>query len=87
MDVPAAEIRAHLIEWLDRLHGGVKVVVTDRGVPIARLLGISAIATPQRLTADEVIGEGIPARRPKATGRSRPRSRRPVSEIISDQRR
>jgi antitoxin (DNA-binding transcriptional repressor) of toxin-antitoxin stability system len=29
MDVPIAELRDHLTEWLDRVRGGAEVVVTD----------------------------------------------------------
>ena len=87
MDVPVTELRAHLSDWLDRVREGEEVVVTDRGVPVARLLGISATATLQRLAADGVIGRDVSARRPTAAGRDRPLARRPVSDIVSDQRR
>jgi prevent-host-death family protein len=86
MDVPVTELRAHLSDWLDRVRVGEEVIVTDRGVPVARLLGISATATLQRLAADGVIGRDVSARRPIATGRPRPRSLRPVSDIVSEQR-
>jgi prevent-host-death family protein len=87
MDVPVTDLRAHLSEWLDRVRGGEEVIVTDRGVPVARLLGMSATATLQRLAADGVIGRDVSARRPSATGRARPRPLHPVSDIISEQRR
>ncbi len=51
--------RSHLSDWLDRVREGEEVVVTDRGVPVARLLGISATATLQRLAADGVIGRDV----------------------------
>lgn len=86
MDVPVTELRAHLSEWLDRVRGGEEVIVTDRGVPVARMLGMSATSTLQRLAADGVIGRDVSARRPVATGRSRPRPRNPVSGIVSEQR-
>jgi prevent-host-death family protein len=87
MDVPVTELRAHLSDCLERVRGGEEIIVTDRGVPVARLLGMSATATLQRLAADGVIGRDVSARRPVATGRVRPRPRRPVSDIISEQRR
>ena len=87
MDVPVTELRAHLSDWLERVRGGEEVVITDRGVPVARLLGMSATATLQRLASDGVIGRDVSARRPTAAGRDRPRARRSASEIISDQRR
>jgi prevent-host-death family protein len=86
MDVPVTELRDHLTEWLERVRGGAEVVVTDNGTPVARLIGMTATTTLQRLTADGVIGEQRPARRPAAADRSRRRARRPVSDIVSDQR-
>ncbi len=87
MDVAVTDLRAHLSEWLDRARAGGEVVITDRGVPVARLLGLAATATLERLTAEGVIGRPASARRPIASGRSRPRPRRPLAEIVSDQRR
>jgi prevent-host-death family protein len=86
MDVPVTELRAHLSDWLDRVRAGEEVVVTDRGVPVARLLGTSATTTLQRLAVDGVIGRDVSARRPVATGRPRPRPLRPVSDAVSEQR-
>jgi antitoxin (DNA-binding transcriptional repressor) of toxin-antitoxin stability system len=62
-------------------------VITDYGVPVARLLGLTATATLERLAADGVIDRPAATRRPIASGRPRPRSRHPVSDIVSDQRR
>jgi prevent-host-death family protein len=86
MDVPVTELRAHLSEWLERVRAGEEVVVTDRGVPVARMLGMSATATLQRLAADGVIGRDVSARRPMATGHPRPHPRQPVSGRVSEQR-
>jgi prevent-host-death family protein len=87
MDVPVTELRAHLSEWVERARGGDEIVITDRGVPVARLLGLAAASTLQRLTAEGVIGRPAATQRPAASGRPRPRPRRPVADIVSDQRR
>jgi prevent-host-death family protein len=87
MDVPVTDLRAHLSEWLERVRDGDEVVITDRGVPVARLVGLTTTATLERLTAEGVIGRPVTARRPLASGRSRPRVRRPVADHVSDQRR
>lgn len=87
VDVAVTELRAHLSEWLERARGGQEVVVTDRGVPVARLLGIDATAVLERLTADGVISRPNRTERPMASGRSRPRPRRSVAELVSEQRR
>jgi len=87
MDVAVSTLRAHLSEWLDRARDGEEIVVTERGVPIARLLGINTTATLERLAAEGVIGRPERSERPRATGRSRPRPRRPVAPRVSEQRR
>jgi prevent-host-death family protein len=87
MDVAVTDLRAHLSEWLDRARAGSEVVITDRGVPVARLLGLATTSTLERLTADGVIGRPAVAHRPAASGRPRPRPRRPLSQVVSDQRR
>jgi prevent-host-death family protein len=87
MDVAITDLRAHLSEWLDRARAGGEVVITDRGVPVARLLGLASTTTLERLTAEGVIGRPGSPYRPAASGRSRPRPRRPLSGIVSDHRR
>ena len=87
MDVAVSTLRAHLSEWLDRARDGEEILVTERGVPIARLLGINTTATLERLTAEGVIGRPERAERPLASGRPRPQPRRPVSPRVSEQRR
>lgn len=86
MDVAVTDLRAHLREWLERAREGRDVVITDRGLPVARLLGISSTATLERLAAEGIIGKPA-TRRPPAAGRARPRPRRPLSSTVSDQRR
>jgi len=87
MDVAVSELRAHLSDYLDRARAGDEVVITDRGVPVARLLGLTATATLERLAADGIIGRATAAARPRASGQSRPRPRRPVADQVSQQRR
>ena len=59
------------------------MVITDRGLPIARLLGLNATATLDRLVA---MGSST-AQGTKAAGQARPRPRRPVANLVADQRR
>jgi prevent-host-death family protein len=86
MDVAISDLRAHLSDWLERARQGTEVVITDRGLPVARLLGLSTTATIERLTAEGVIGRPERAARPVAAGQTRPRSRRPVADLVSEQR-
>lgn len=40
MEVSVSALRAELKTWLDHAKAGEEVVITDRGVPVARLSGI-----------------------------------------------
>jgi prevent-host-death family protein len=87
MDVAVTELRAHLSDWIARAHEGEEIVVTDRGMPVARLIGLNTRATIERLTDEGVIARPAQSHRPRSRGRARPRSRRPVAEVVSEQRR
>ncbi|PQM48170.1 Putative antitoxin VapB49 [Mycobacterium talmoniae] len=67
MDVSVTELRAHLSDWLDRARAGGEVVITDRGIPVARLNAVDSAGTLARLTAEGVIGKATTPR-PVATG-------------------
>lgn len=87
MDVAVSEFRANLRDWLERAREGHEVVVTERGVPVARLLGVETTPLLDRLTAEGVIGRPTSAEKPAASGRPRPRPRRPVAPLVGEQRR
>lgn len=87
MDVAVTELRAHLSHWLEQVRNGEEVVVTERGVPVARLLGVDTASTIESLTARGVIARPVRGDRPAAAEQQRPRARGPVSELVSEQRR
>ena len=86
MDVAVTELRARLSVWLDLVRHGEEVVITDRGLPVARLLGLESTPTLERLTDDGVIARPVSAQRPRAAGRTCPRPRQPIADIVSEQR-
>ena len=87
MDVAVTELRAHLSEWLERARQGDEVVITDRGIPVARMVGVTSVTTLEALTEQGVISKPRSQDRPRATGRRRPRPLRPVADRVSEQRR
>ena len=91
MDVGIAELRAHLGEWLDHARNGHGVVVTDRGIPVAKLVGIQASDAIECLTIEGLISRPSVAIRPNATSRRRPRANSDaqgtVADLVSEQRR
>lgn len=87
MDVAVSVFRSNLSEWLKQIRDGEEVVLTERGVPVARVVGIGTSSLLERLTAEGVIGRPASAGKPSASGRSRPRPRRPVASRVGEQRR
>lgn len=87
MDVAVTELRAHLSRWIDAAREGNDVVITDRGTPVARIVGLDSTPLIDRLTAEGVISRPISSTRPIAGDRHLPTPRRPVADIVSDQRR
>lgn len=80
-------LRAHLGDWLDRARSGEEIVITDRGVPVARLIGMDTTTLIERLTQEGLISKPARAQRPQATGRRRVSARGSVSDLVSAQRR
>jgi prevent-host-death family protein len=87
VDVAITELRAELADWIHRARDGDEVVITDRGVPVARLVPVQSASLIERLTRDGVLGKPRRASRPSATMASRVTARGPVSEIVAEQRR
>jgi prevent-host-death family protein len=87
MDVTVSNLRAHLSEWVNRASSGEEILVTDRGVPVARLLGVDAAPLLERLTAEGVIGRVDRTSRPKATNHRRVPSTASVADLVTEQRR
>jgi prevent-host-death family protein len=86
MDVAVTALRAHLGDWLDRARTGEEIVVTDRGVPVARLVGLDATTVIERLTSEGLISKPAASPRPRAADRRRVRARGSVSDIVGTQR-
>jgi len=92
MDVAASSVpvgvralKNNLSHYLERVRDGEQVVVTDRGRPIARLVGVEA--STDRLA--DLIEAGLvqPARRSRQKLPKRVSSEGLVSDLVAQQRR
>ena len=87
MDVAVTELRAHLGHWIDAARDGKDVVITERGIPVARIVALDSTSVIDRLTQQGAIGRPAAPARPVAGDRKRPTPKRSVADIISEQRR
>ena len=87
MDVAISALRAELSTWIERVRSGDEVVVTDRGVPVARLSHIAAAPLLERLEQQGILGKSSGTPRPSARGIARARASGSVSDLVSEQRR
>jgi len=85
VEVGVRDLKNNLSRYLEQVEGGVEVVVTDRGRPIARLSGIDDVVR-DKLSA--LIDAGL-VRPPTSKVRQRPiplASNGSVSELVTEQR-
>lgn len=88
MDVAVSELRAQLANWLERVRAGEEIVITERGVPIARLTGMPATTSLlERLTEQGAISRPKQPSRPSSASLGRVTTRRPVADRVTEQRR
>ncbi len=87
MDVAVTELRAHLGQWIDAAREGKDVVITERGIPVARIVPLDSTSVIDRLTQKGSISRPVTPTRPVAGERKRPTPKRPVADIISEHRR
>lgn len=55
MDVAVSALRAELKTWIERARAGEDVVITDRGVPVARLTSVKSTELVTDLMRDGVL--------------------------------
>jgi prevent-host-death family protein len=86
VEVSVSALRANLSESLKRVRAGEEIVVTERGVPVARVVGVNAASVIERLTVEGVISPSQQSQRPTAKGRARVRASGPVADLVSELR-
>ena len=86
VDVPVTTLRAELSTWIERAKAGEDVVITERGVPVARILAVDSAPLLDQLTQRGLLSKPSAAR-PKARGAKRAHSTGSVSELVGEQRR
>lgn len=86
-DVSISELRASLRRWLRYVGKGGEVVITERGIPVARLSDIRSATLLERLTREGVISPPRASARPTAKNRTRVRATESVADHVSRQRR
>ncbi|KQY46847.1 type II toxin-antitoxin system Phd/YefM family antitoxin [Cellulomonas sp. Root137] len=86
MDVPVSALRAELRQWIEAARAGEDVVITERGIPVARLSGIESADLLSRLERDGLL---TPATTTRPTARSGDRSaaKGGVSDLVRRLRR
>lgn len=87
MDVAISTLRAELSSWIERAQAGEEVVVTDRGIPVARLLPVDTAPLLDQLTQAGVLSRPRRAERPEARRARRVRTTGSVADLVSEQRR
>jgi prevent-host-death family protein len=80
-------LRAELASWILRVRNGEEVLITDRGIPVARLVPVDSGPLIERLTREGVLGAPKSAVRPIASDLDRVTASGTVSQYVREQRR
>jgi prevent-host-death family protein len=86
MEVAITEFRAALRAYVDRARRGEDVVLTERGVPVARLVAVDAAPLLEQMEREGALSPA-PQMSARATGRRRARATGSVSDLASELRR
>lgn len=87
MDVAISELRANLKAFVDRARAGERIVVTDRGVPVARLGPAEDESLLDRLEREGVVTRAKTKKRPIAKKGQGVKASGPVADLVSEMRR
>lgn len=85
--VGVRQLRANLSSWLKKVkEGKEEIIVTERGIPIARIIGPSSSSPLDRLIAAGIV---TPAKEPKTPMTEPPRAKpkRSVVELMLQMKR
>jgi prevent-host-death family protein len=85
-EVGVRELHDRLSRYVQHVKDGAEVVVTMRGRRVARLIPVDEVDPLADLRARGLVREPTAPRSPRAR-RARLKARKPVSELVADQRR
>jgi prevent-host-death family protein len=86
VEVGVRELRNELSRWLALARDGQEVVITERGRPVARLVGVSEAGGLDRLMAEGLVQRPQMSRR-SARSMARVKARGTLAGLVGDQRR
>jgi prevent-host-death family protein len=86
VDVSISTLRAELSSWIERARAGEEVVITERGIPVARLQAVDSAPLIDKLTQSGVLSRPS-GQRPKASDVVGAKATGSVSDLVGDQRR
>lgn len=84
MDVPVSTFRSQLKHWIERVGEGEELIITERGIPVARLTGVEGADLIASLERDGLLA-APDAKRPDAPAVEGKHS--PVSDLVRRLRR
>lgn len=87
MDVAISDLRANLKAYVERAKAGERIVVTDRGVPVARLGPAEEESLFDRLEREGVLTRAKSTKRPIAVKGRGVKASGPVADLVSEMRR
>lgn len=86
MEIAISELRANLKSYVNRARAGERLIVTERGVPVARLGPAEEESLLDRLEREGVLTRAKTKKRPSARKGTRIMADGPVADLVSELR-
>lgn len=86
MDVAISELRANLKSFVVRARAGERIIVTDRGLPVACLGPAEEDSLLDRLEREGVLTRAKTRKRPIARKGTRIKADGPVADLVTEMR-
>lgn len=85
IEVGIRELKNGLSRYIDQVHEGKEIIVTEHGRPVARLTTLTESQDRlQQLIASGAVRPALKPKNPRPRGRIRTKS--PISPLVSEQR-
>lgn len=82
MEVSVSELRQRLKSYIQAAQAGTRILITDRGQPAARLVGVDGRDSLERWRAEGLVVRSRAPRKSRMTGAKRLAARGSVADLV-----
>ena len=86
MEVGITEFRSNMSHWLTEIKAGDEILLTERDIPIARIIGVNGLTSWEQMIREGIVTPSTQQKRTKAENIKQISATGSVSNIVSEHR-